>query len=216
MSFDLKDYVTVAERLRAFMKRYPDGSLQLDPVEFREIEGKTWVIGRAYAYRTPDDTRPGIGTAWEVIPGMTPYTKWSEVQNVETSAWGRALAAIGIGIDKGVATWDEVNRTQVADRPKIVPATVSGPLAQTMAGEAPTEKQLKFVKRLLSTVGDGSIDVVVEVLGAYSPPETWNKYECSQVIEKLKALGDSKSGHVERSTKAPEDWYNVEPPDDTG
>jgi len=85
-----------------------------------------------------------------------------------------------------------------------------------MAGEAPTEKQLKFVKRLLSTVGDGSMDVVVEVLGAYSPPETWNKYECSQVIEKLKALGDSKSGHVERSTKAPEDWYNVEPPDDTG
>ena len=70
MSYDLKDYVTVAERLSQFMKKYPEGSMQLDPVEFREIEGKTWVIGRAYAYRTPDDPRPGIGTAWEVKTGF--------------------------------------------------------------------------------------------------------------------------------------------------
>jgi hypothetical protein len=42
------------------------------------------------------------------VPGLTPYTRGSEVQNLETSCWGRALAAIGIGIEKGVATADEV------------------------------------------------------------------------------------------------------------
>ena len=108
VSFDLADYVTVAQRMRDFYKKHPEGSLQLDQPIITEICGKTWAIGRAYAYRTPDDQRPGIGTAMEVIPGLTPYTRGSEIQNLETSCWGRALAAIGIGIENGVATADEV------------------------------------------------------------------------------------------------------------
>ena len=179
--------------------------MQLDPVQFQEVEGKTWIIGRAYAYRTPEDPRPGIGTAWEVVPGMTPFTKYSEVQNVETSAWGRALAAIGIGIDKGVATWDEVNRTQVADRPKIVPATVSGPLADTMASEGPSAKQLGYAKKLLGQAGDAAVECVVSVLGNYSPPETWSKYETSRVIDALKAAIES-APIVDREPPADDPW----------
>lgn len=216
MAYDLKDYVTVAERLRVFMDRYPDGSMQLDPVEFREVEGKTWVIGRAYAYRTPDDPRPGMGTAWEQIPGTTPYTRNSEIQNLETSAWGRALAAIGIGIDKGVATWEEVQRGKAAERPKVVPAGVTGPLADQMTKEPITPKQLPLAKRLLSTTGDGAIGVVTRILGQYQPPEVWSKYEASQIISALKELADYPSAPIERSAKASDDWYNVEPPEDTG
>jgi hypothetical protein len=115
MSFDLKDYVTVAERMRAFYKAYPEGSLQLDPVQITMVEGKTWAIGRAYAYRDRNDDRPGIGTAWEIVPGTTPYTRGSELQNLETSCWGRALAAIGIGIDRGVATADEVRAAKARE-----------------------------------------------------------------------------------------------------
>ena len=115
MSFDLKDYVTVAERMRAFYKQYPEGSLQLDPPNIITVEGKTWAIGRAYAYRSPADDRPGIGTAWEIVPGLTPYTRGSELQNLETSCWGRALAAIGIGIEKGVATADEVRAAKARE-----------------------------------------------------------------------------------------------------
>ena len=111
MSFDLKDYITVRERMADFYKRYPDGSLQMDAPEIITVEGKTWAIGRAYAYRSPDDSKPGIGTAWEIVPGLTPYTRGSELQNLETSCWGRALAAIGIGIDRGVATAEEVRRS---------------------------------------------------------------------------------------------------------
>lgn len=112
MSFDLKDYITVQQRMAEFYKKYPEGSLQLDPPQITSVEGKTWAIGRAYAYRSPDDMKPGIGTAWEIVPGLTPYTRGSEMQNLETSCWGRALAAIGIGIDKGVATADEVRAAQ--------------------------------------------------------------------------------------------------------
>ena len=84
----------------------------MDAPEFVEVEGKKWVIGRAYAYRTPDDQRPGVGTAWEIVPGTTPFTRGSEIQNLETSAWGRAIGALGIGIDASIATLDEIQHAK--------------------------------------------------------------------------------------------------------
>ena len=106
MSFDLSDYVDVAERIRIFKAAYPEGSLQSE-VEF--VEGG--VMCQARAYRTPDDTRPGIGHAWEPIPGMTPYTKNSEVMNAETSAWGRAIVALGFETKKIASRQEVQNRS---------------------------------------------------------------------------------------------------------
>lgn len=103
-----EDYIEVPDRIRIFLDKYPDGSLQLDPPTFVEIDGKTWVWARAYAYRTPDDPRPGIGTAWEPVPGTSTFTRGSELQNLETSAWGRAIAALGIGLKRGIASAHEV------------------------------------------------------------------------------------------------------------
>jgi hypothetical protein len=111
MSGFADDYIEVPERMAQFFARYPDGSLQSDPPTFVTADGKEWVIFRCMAYRTPDDARPGVGTAWELIPGRTPYTKTSEVQNGETSAWGRALAAIGF-VSKKIATAHEVRMAQ--------------------------------------------------------------------------------------------------------
>jgi hypothetical protein len=97
----------------------------MDEPQFVEVEGKKWVIGRAYAYRTPDDPRPGIGTAWEIVPGTTPFTRGSEIQNLETSAWGRAIGALGIGIDASIATLDEVQ--QAKERSKVMHTTEAIP-----------------------------------------------------------------------------------------
>lgn len=109
--FDMGDYVDVAARINKFFADFPHGSLQCDTPEFITQGGQDWVMMRAYAYRTPDDERPGVGTAWEVIPGKTPYTRGSEVMNCETSAWGRALAALGIETKK-IATVQEVQHAK--------------------------------------------------------------------------------------------------------
>jgi hypothetical protein len=93
MSF-MNDYVDVAERIRTFRERYPNGSLQQVSLQFIEFAGKSWVVYTAAAYRTPDDITPGHGTAWEPVPGKSNFTRDSEVQNVETSAWGRAIIAV--------------------------------------------------------------------------------------------------------------------------
>lgn len=92
-----EDYVDVASRLRAFKDKHPEGSLQPvnpeRPIEVVTIDDKTFLAYTAAAYRSPDDARPGIGIAWEPFPGATNYTRNSEAQNAETSAWGRAVVA---------------------------------------------------------------------------------------------------------------------------
>jgi hypothetical protein len=125
MSYNLDGYIDVPSRIKLFLARHPEGSLQMDEPQFVEVEGKKWVIGRAYAYRTPDDPRPGIGTAWEIVPGTTPFTRGSEIQNLETSAWGRAIGALGIGIDASIATLDEVQ--QAKERSKVMQTTEAIP-----------------------------------------------------------------------------------------
>jgi hypothetical protein len=114
--FDLDAYTTVQERIQEFYKKYPDGSLQF---EFKGIlDGSPLMMwGIAFAYRTPDDERPGIGTAAELIEGKTPYTRGSELQNLETSAWGRCLAALGLGLSKGIASKQEVQAAKDRQAP---------------------------------------------------------------------------------------------------
>ena len=111
-----EDYIPVNERIAAFIAKYPEGSLRPlwpdDP--YRVLgEGETkWLVYGACAFRTPDDPAPGVGLAWEPVPGRTPYTRGSELMVAETSAWGRALAAIGIATNKSIASAEEVRSAQ--------------------------------------------------------------------------------------------------------
>jgi len=111
--FSTGDYVEVADRIVEFRNRYPDGALRpVDPANPYRIEtvgDKTFIVVVAAAYRTPDDPTPGIGMAWELFPGKTNFTRDSELQNAETSAWGRAIVAVlAADTKKGIATADEV------------------------------------------------------------------------------------------------------------
>jgi hypothetical protein len=106
--FNMDDYVPVNERIDAFKTAFPEGSLQSEIVELTE----TRVTFKAYAYRTPDDPRPGVGHSSLEIPGKTPYTKGSEIENAETSSWGRAIAALGFEVKRGISSREEVRNKQ--------------------------------------------------------------------------------------------------------
>jgi hypothetical protein len=105
--FDINDYVGVNERIEAFYKKYPEGSIQTDIVS--NVDGK--VIFKAYAYRTQDDIRPATGHAMEV-EGTTYINKTSHVENAETSAVGRALAMMGFDVKKSVASKEEIQNAK--------------------------------------------------------------------------------------------------------
>lgn len=106
--FNMDDYVGVNERILAFKEKYPEGVLQS---EILTLTDKIVVV-KGLAYKTPDDLRPGIGHSSLTIPGATPYTRGSELENAETSAWGRALAALGFEVKRSVASRNEVESKQ--------------------------------------------------------------------------------------------------------
>lgn len=116
------DYIDVAARIVEFRSKHPDGSLtrvspdgSLEPLQFLDFGGKAWVLYTAFAYRNQDDRFPGVGTAWEPVPGPTQFTRDSEVQNAETAAWGRAIvAALAADTKKGIASAEEVRTRQDA------------------------------------------------------------------------------------------------------
>ena len=106
--FNMDDYVSVAERIDLFYAKHPDGSLQSELVELTPDR----VTVKAHAYRTADDPRPGIGHSSVTIPGSTPYTRGSEIENAETSAWGRAIASLGFEVKRGISSGEEVRNKQ--------------------------------------------------------------------------------------------------------
>lgn len=125
MGFEIDpNYNDVASRIQEFRDKHPEGTLSQVSLEFKEFGGKSWVVYTAAAYRNPDDPQPGIGTAWEQVPGRTPYTKDSELQNAETAAWGRALIAVGAAdAKKGIASREEVqNRAAANADPAFIPS----------------------------------------------------------------------------------------------
>jgi len=116
MSFNLDDYVDVAERIRMAKEIFPDMRLQpanpAVPYVIEEIAGQTFIVYTAAFYRDATDLLPGIGCAWEIIPGATPYTKGSELMVCETSAWGRAIVAATGMATKKIASKEEVQQAR--------------------------------------------------------------------------------------------------------
>lgn len=108
------DYQTVADRIRIFREKYPSGSLRpadvSNPLTVVSVAGKEYVAVVAAAYRTPDDPAPGVGMAWEEVPGTSEYTRGSELMNAETSAWGRAIIAVLAADSRKIASAEEVAR----------------------------------------------------------------------------------------------------------
>jgi hypothetical protein len=162
----LKDYVEVKERIRLFYEAHPEGRLTTTDVRITsEPDGTPRVWVAAAAYRTADDPVPGKGWSWMVLPGSTPYTKGSELENTETSAWGRAIGALGIGIDKGIASMQEVRSKSGEETRKHETTDDGGLVGKAEIGKGVSDFELRQTPdgmalsfRLVS--GRGGIKVV--------------------------------------------------------
>lgn len=97
-----KEYITVNERVKAFRKDYPDWQMTDEIVSFSD----TFILIKT-TISTPEGTPVATGIAQEFRDASN-INKTSYVENCETSAWGRALANFGIGIDTSVASADEM------------------------------------------------------------------------------------------------------------
>jgi len=143
------DYIDVATRIVEFREKYPTGSLQQVRYEFVQVAGKDWIIYTAAAFRTPDDIRPGMGTAWEPIPGPTNFTRDSEVQNAETAAWGRAIVAVlAADTRKGIASSEEVrNRQEKTPDVKPLPNKI-----KALPNRTYSESEISYAQTVLAEI----------------------------------------------------------------
>jgi hypothetical protein len=96
-----KDYAMVPERVTAFRKLFPEGFITTSILNLSD-DGTVVIMKAEAGYYREDGSRVvlGSGTAKEVQgKGMVNGT--SHIENCETSAVGRALGMIGLGLNGG-------------------------------------------------------------------------------------------------------------------
>lgn len=107
-----KDYVLVSDRIIYFNETYKNGCIKTALVSSPEAE---MVVIKAQVVpdiATPDRYFTGYSQAtW----GEGMVNKTSALENAETSAVGRALAMLGIGVIDSVASVDEMHKAGVID-----------------------------------------------------------------------------------------------------
>ena len=91
MGFDLSQYQTVQERIDLFWARYGNGRLNLEIVLINE----TQVVMKAEVYLDKADEKPAAVDYAEERLGTSHINKVSFVENCATSAYGRAISALG-------------------------------------------------------------------------------------------------------------------------
>lgn len=106
-----KDYIEVNERLKFFRTNEATMKFSLDS-EFIELNESRCVIKAII--KDEEGRIVATGTAYEE-KGAGMVNKTSYIENCETSAWGRALGNLGIGIDTSVASADEVKNAIAAE-----------------------------------------------------------------------------------------------------
>ena len=97
-----KEYVPVTDRVKEFHRVYPDYKLLTDIVHFDE--NSVIMVAKIY---DQDGKLVANGHAQE-DRNASNINKTSYVENCETSAVGRAIGMLGIGIDASMASADEV------------------------------------------------------------------------------------------------------------
>ena len=144
-----KEYVEVNERLKHFRSNFKCQCLTSDVVDLSE----TRCVIKATIFDENGNIR-ATGHAYEK-EGSSFINKTSFVENCETSAWGRALANLGIGLDTSVASFEEVAN---AVKQQAAPAV------------KPKLDEVKF-NNMLKAIEQGKGDAVKAKLSQYDIPE---------------------------------------------
>ena len=158
-----KKYVEVNERLKYFRENHPDYSLTTEIIQCTE---EHCVIKATISH---GGAEIATGHAHEVRSASF-INKTSFVEVCETSAWGRALANFGIGIDENVASAQEVaNAIAQTEVPK-----------KKIMDEKESLTSSKF-DAMMKAIRDGESLVVKQRMENYSMTEDQRKLLMNEI-----------------------------------
>ena len=114
-----KKYVLVSDRIIEFNKAYKNGSIRTMLVS--EPESQT-IIVKATIYPNVEDSGRFFTGYSQAVIGQGMVNKTAALENAETSAVGRALGMMGIGIIDSIASADEMVKAGVRNaEPEVEP-----------------------------------------------------------------------------------------------
>lgn len=106
-----KEYVEVNQRVMGFKFLFPNGRIYTEVINRTENS----ICIQAYVYEDKDDVMPLATGIAEEEKGTSFINNLSYVENCETSAVGRALGFIGLGITTSIASFEEVKTSELND-----------------------------------------------------------------------------------------------------
>jgi hypothetical protein len=176
-----KEYAEVNERIKAFRSICPNGSIATNieslkdgvvvmSCEVRNEDGK--LLSKAYAYEKEDSSF---------------INKTSFIENCCTSATGRALGYLGIGIDTSVASYEEVanaiaNQEITKEEAKEYKLSFGRNQGKTI--KEVQEEDPKYIEWILNNSNDERLLKVIELeLGLKRPSQ-------EEQIERLKLIAN--------------------------
>ena len=179
-----KDYVEVNQRIKAFRKLYPEGTIE---TEILKLEGTMCVIKATVKI---NELVLGTGIAYE-NEGSTFINKTSYIENCETSAVGRALGMCGLGIDTSVASAEEVQNAIQNQEPTEEEAnqlTISfgkykGKLLKDLINE-----DMNYVKWMLNNKSNDYFKKCYEILTGEKLPTEEQQDERIKMIQEINEL----------------------------
>ena len=160
-----KEYAEVPQRITAFRKLHPNGSLTSELVMY---QGGVFVV-KATACDENGNIL-GTGLAYEK-EGSTFINKTSALENCETSAWGRCLAACGILGGNSICSAEELlnaKKQQLAMEEEEKRAKVKALLEETDSDvpkflEWCSEKCMREIKSV-DIMKDKELDLAIKQL----------------------------------------------------
>ena len=126
-----KDYVEVHTRIKYFRENYPEGCIQTEIL--KDENGRCTMKAMVF----DGDRLLATGHAFE-DESAGYINKTSYIENCETSAIGRALGILGIGIEGSVASAEEVDMAIAKQETKTAPDSPAPPKTPSKAPESPS------------------------------------------------------------------------------
>jgi hypothetical protein len=193
-----KEYAEVNQRINAFRKLYPNGFIRTEIISNENgvvvmkasVGVDNYVMGTGLAYEKEDSTF---------------INKTSYIENCETSAVGRALGMLGIGIETSVASYEEMTNAlnnqvitqEEADTYELKFGRHKGKTLKEIAKE--DEKYINWL--IQNTQDERLLTIISMALGLVIPSQEEQKEKTELLVELSKRNIDREELH---------DKYNVE------
>lgn len=155
------DYIEVNQRIQAFRKLFPTGIIE---TEMLSNEDGVCIFRAVIGYREGGELyKLATGTAYEK-ENSTFINKTSYIENCETSAVGRALGMLALGIDTSIASAEEMENAIINQEPQEERKATEGQL-NVLDKLSDTDKEKVYTKYSVKTMADLTITQASEIIG---------------------------------------------------